>query len=93
MGVACHPRTHTAEGESGSNTTQNPAEVAFLKWTCEIEVHPCWFADGFELTEERLKAMIENELPHSYGHETRVKVTGQPSEQERKSAEEWADQY
>ena len=37
-----------------------------FKWKVEFEVDETWVADGFEMTEERAKLMIENSLPYSY---------------------------
>ena len=49
-------------------------------WIVEFTIDPSWVADGFELTEERAKEMIENELPHSYFHETSVRIIKAPRE-------------
>jgi len=49
-----------------------------FKWVVEITVDPTWVEDGFNLTEDRAKDMIEKELPHSYSHETAVRVLAKP---------------
>jgi hypothetical protein len=49
-----------------------------FKWTVEFEVDESWVANGFDLTDERAKDMIESELPYSYGHETKAKVIKAP---------------
>lgn len=53
-----------------------------LKWTVEFEVDDIWVADGFRLTDELAKKMIETELPHCYDGETAARVIKHPSEEE-----------
>ena len=55
--------------------------MANFKWTVEFEVDESWVADGFDLTDERAKQMIENTLPHAYGSETKAKVISAPEAQ------------
>lgn len=50
-----------------------------FKWTVEFTVNPAWVADGFDLTEDRAKDMIENALPFSHGSETAVKIISSPA--------------
>ena len=49
-----------------------------FKWKVEFEVDETWVADGFEMTEERAKLMIENSLPYSYPAEKKVKIISSP---------------
>lgn len=48
------------------------------KWVVEFVVADSWVADGFELTNERAKNMIEEALGWSYGHETAARVIEAP---------------
>lgn len=50
-----------------------------FKWTVEFEVDETWVADGFDLTDERAKDMIEGQLGYAYPHETSAKVVSAPS--------------
>ena len=50
-----------------------------LKWTVEFSVDSTWVADGFDLTDERAKEMLNNDLKYAYGHELKAKVTKYPS--------------
>jgi hypothetical protein len=54
----------------------------FYKWVVEIEVEETWVADGFNLTQERLKDMLERTLDYSYEHETRCKILKAPTEKD-----------
>lgn len=53
-------------------------EGRWFKWVAEIEVHETWVADGFELTQDRLKSMLESELGFSTSNETRCRITRSP---------------
>ena len=53
--------------------------MAMLKWTVELSVDESWVMDGFDLTNDRAHAMIQNELPYSYGCETSAKVLSAPN--------------
>lgn len=44
------------------------------KWIVEFRVSENWVADGFDLTEEVAKAMIEECLPYAYAAETSAKI-------------------
>ena len=48
--------------------------MAMLKWTVEFSVDSSWVADGFDLTDERAKSMLNNDLTYAYGHELKAKV-------------------
>jgi hypothetical protein len=63
-----------------SNTTgeRQPGEK-FYKWTITFEIDAIWVADGFDMTNDRAKDMIERELAFSRNDETRVKVLKAPS--------------
>jgi hypothetical protein len=49
-----------------------------FRWTVEFEVDELWVADGFNLTAERAKDMIERALPHSYAPETAARIISAP---------------
>jgi hypothetical protein len=51
-----------------------------FKWVVEFDVDESWVADGFDLTDERAKEMIERALPYSYASETNAKVLKAPSQ-------------
>ncbi len=51
-----------------------------FKWTVEFTVDETWVADGFEMTPEIAKAMIEKQLGYSYSHETDAKVIKAPAQ-------------
>lgn len=53
-----------------------------FRWVVEFEVDESWVADGFNLTDESAKDMIENTLPYSYGFETTAKVIQAPDPHE-----------
>lgn len=59
----------------------NPSKDGFFRWTAEIQVHETWVADGFNLTNERLQAMLERELGFAYSTELRAKVLSSPKEE------------
>ena len=50
----------------------------FYKWTVEFQVAASWVADGFDLTNDRAKQMIEESLPYAYGAESRARVLSAP---------------
>jgi hypothetical protein len=52
--------------------------MSFYKWTVEIEIHPTWVADGFDLTNERLCEMLQRELPYAKENETIGCILEQP---------------
>ena len=49
-----------------------------LKWTVEFAVDSSWVADGFDLTDERAKEMLANDLRYAFGHELGAKVLKYP---------------
>ena len=57
-----------------------------FKWTVEFMVDETWVADGFDLTSDRAKAMIETALPFAYEHETKATVISSPSPEEIRDA-------
>lgn len=57
-------------------------EKQWFKWTVEIQVHRTWVEDGFELTNESAKEMIENRLSHATGAETKARVLSGPEPDE-----------
>lgn len=48
-------------------------------WTVQISVADCWIEDGFDLTPERLKYIIEGALPFSATNETGVRILKAPA--------------
>ena len=52
--------------------------MAKLKWTVEFTVDSSWVADGFDLTDDRAKEMLNNDLRYAYGHELGAKVVKYP---------------
>lgn len=52
--------------------------MARLKWTVEFSVDSSWVADGFDLTDERAKSMLANDLRYAYGYELGAKVVKYP---------------
>lgn len=64
-----------------------PDPNKFFKWTVEIEVNEIWVADGFEVTAEGVKEMIQEAIGYSYEHETRVRVVSSPDPTEIKKAQ------
>ena len=53
--------------------------MAMLRWTVEFAVDSSWVADGFDLTDERAKEMLNGDLSYAYGHELNAKVIKYPS--------------
>lgn len=50
-----------------------------FKWAVEIEVDETWVEDGFDLTDERAKEMVMNDLRYAYGNEISCKVIAAPN--------------
>lgn len=55
------------------------SQKQWFKWTVEFQVHRTWVEDGFDLTNDRAKSIIENVLAHSYGSETKARVLSSPA--------------
>ena len=53
--------------------------MTMLRWTVEFAVDSSWVADGFDLTDERAKEMLNGNLRYAYGHELKAKVTKYPA--------------
>ena len=51
-----------------------------FKWAVEIEVDEKWVADGFDLTEERVIDMLQNDLRFAYESEVGARILKAPSE-------------
>lgn len=49
-----------------------------LEWTVRIYVDPKWVEDGFNLTDEKAREMLENFLPFAYSSELGAKVIDGP---------------
>jgi hypothetical protein len=58
-----------------------------LKWTVEIRVDKSWIADGFDLTNERAKAMVAKTLPFANNSEFSARVIGKPDRKEIRKAQ------
>ena len=52
------------------------------QWVVEFSVDMRWIADGFNLTDELAKEMIERQLPYSYVAETSARVISAPDARE-----------
>lgn len=64
-----------------------PDPSKFFKWTVEIEINEIWVADGFEVTADGIKEMIQEAIGFSYEHETRVRVIQAPAINEIRKAQ------
>ncbi len=53
-----------------------------LKWIVQFSVNKNWIEDGFNLTRERAKEMIEQTLPYAYGYETNARILQAPKNKE-----------
>lgn len=53
-------------------------QAAWPRWTVTFSVSPLWIQDGFDLTEQVAKDMIEKALPLSYTAESRVRIDKAP---------------
>lgn len=49
-----------------------------LKYIVEFEIDEKWIADGFDLTQERAKSMLANELSHANGSELEATIVLAP---------------
>jgi hypothetical protein len=52
--------------------------MAKFTWTVRLSVDKTWVEDGFDLTDERAKDMLRNELPQAYDFEVAAKVIKAP---------------
>lgn len=59
-----------------TGTGTRPAKV--FKWTVEISISEIWVADGFDLTEERLRDMVASHLGYACHNEIAVRVVKAP---------------
>lgn len=50
-----------------------------FKWTVEFSVDASWVADGFELTRDRAKEMLANDLRGAYNHEISARIIAKPN--------------
>lgn len=53
-------------------------ETKWFTWTAEFTVDKLWVADGFDLTDERAKQMLADDLSSAYGHEIKARVLKAP---------------
>lgn len=58
-----------------------------FKWVVEFTIDEVWVVDGFELTKDTAKDMIENYLPYTHATETKVKILKAPSKKDIKKAQ------
>ncbi len=65
--------------------------MARFKWTVEIEVDESWVADGFDLTDERAKEMLANEITGAFNNEIDAKVIKAPSKAKIMKAQGYSD--
>ena len=49
-----------------------------LEWTVKFSVDTSWVEDGFNLTDDKAKEMLEIMLPFAYGSELGAKVIDRP---------------
>ncbi len=61
--------------------------MKMFKWKLEIEVSESWVADGFELTQQRAKDIIESAIPYSSSEETTVKILKAPTQDSIRKAQ------
>jgi len=50
-----------------------------FKWVVEFSIDETWVEDGFNLTDERARMMLENDLQFAYPEELKVKVIEAPN--------------
>lgn len=67
------------------------ANKQWFTWTVEFKVYRTWVEDGFDLTDDRAKDMIENDLTYSHGSETKAKVLSAPDADEIAKAQGYKD--
>lgn len=51
----------------------------FYEWECMVRVHASWVADGFNLTAERLHAMVNGDLGGAYTWEIEAEIVDAPA--------------
>jgi hypothetical protein len=59
-----------------------------IKWVVEFGVDKCFVEDGFNLTEERAKEMLEKDLQFAYGHEVSARIVSAPDKKVIKKIQE-----
>ena len=65
--------------------------MAKFKWTVEFTVDETWVADGFDLTDERAHAMLNEDLRFAHSHELKAKVIKAPTALEVAKAQGFKD--
>lgn len=60
-------------------------------WIVKIQVHPRWVADGFDLTDDRLRGILEKVFDFAYEHEFAGKVIDAPDPKEIRQEQGYAD--
>lgn len=53
-----------------------------VKYVVEFGIDESWIQDGYELTQNRVKAMIEKELSFAYSGETYAKILEMPTDEQ-----------
>jgi hypothetical protein len=66
-----------AEPLPAPEPTLDPGDP-FYYWTVRVGVHPRWVADGFQLTDERAKDWVAEDLGYAYEHEVSAAVVEAP---------------
>ena len=61
------------------NMTESQIANTKFKWVVEFKVSGNWVADGFNLTDERAKEMLANDIGYAYDHELHAKVIKAPN--------------
>lgn len=54
------------------------AKPEMLEWTVKIRVSSTWVADGFDLTEERMRRIMERALSSARSSEISVDIVATP---------------
>ena len=64
-----------------TRVTKDKNGEKWYKWVVEFEVNSGWVADGFVLTDEKARNMIQEHLPYAFSEETKAKVLRSPSKE------------
>lgn len=55
------------------------ARPKMYEWTVRIRVTGTWVADGFDLTADRMQAMVLSDLRYAHDHEIECEVVKAPA--------------
>ncbi len=61
------------------------------KWVVEFTVAKVWVEDGFNLTKDRAKEMLANDLQYANGSELSAKIIKAPSKKEIRKVQGYND--